>query len=162
MRMWMVPVWCMCDKHLRGEHVELHMLVGTINAGKSLTGYVERGLIDTRLINQRHRCVARELAHRAGVPPADHKSPLPEYNVEPMGEVDVQRNMRELARRCPECRKGIAKLIDVSNITGGGDRVYQSRGKWYVQLSGLVMPGQHATRQKAVSELERLRRELTE
>ena len=38
MRMWMVPVQYMCRKHLLGEHVEHHMLVGSIHKGLSMRG----------------------------------------------------------------------------------------------------------------------------
>ena len=37
MRMWLVPPSHMCRKHLLGEHVELHMLLGTLKKGKSIT-----------------------------------------------------------------------------------------------------------------------------
>jgi hypothetical protein len=30
MRMWMVPPKVMCRKHLLGEHVEIHMLAGSL------------------------------------------------------------------------------------------------------------------------------------
>lgn len=33
MRMWLVPPSHMCRKHLLGEHVELHMLLGTLKKG---------------------------------------------------------------------------------------------------------------------------------
>ena len=38
MRMWMLPPECMCRKHLLGEHVELHMLLGSMRRGKSIEG----------------------------------------------------------------------------------------------------------------------------
>lgn len=38
MRMWMLPPETMCRKHLLGEHVELHMLLGSLRRGKTLTG----------------------------------------------------------------------------------------------------------------------------
>ena len=36
MRMWMIDPTMLCTKHLLGEHVELHMFVGTINKNKKL------------------------------------------------------------------------------------------------------------------------------
>ena len=35
MRMWNVDVTKMCNKHLLGEHVEMHMFVGIIIKGTS-------------------------------------------------------------------------------------------------------------------------------
>lgn len=36
MRMWMLPTAGMCRKHLLGEHVELHMLLGSLRRGKNI------------------------------------------------------------------------------------------------------------------------------
>lgn len=46
MRMWMIDPKKMCNKHLFGEHVELHMFVGIINKNKSLAGYLKNKLIE--------------------------------------------------------------------------------------------------------------------
>ena len=52
-RMWNVSPDVMCRQHLLGEHVEMHMVVGSINRGKSITGYTSNGLLDTRHIQHR-------------------------------------------------------------------------------------------------------------
>ena len=36
MRMWNVDPKLMCNKHLLGEHVEMHMFFGTIQKGISM------------------------------------------------------------------------------------------------------------------------------
>ena len=46
MRMWMIDPKMLCKKHLLGEHVELHMFVGTINKNKKLDGYKKNGLVE--------------------------------------------------------------------------------------------------------------------
>ena len=46
MRMWMVDPRIMCRQHLLGEHVEIHMFVGAISRGKSVKGYLEKGLLE--------------------------------------------------------------------------------------------------------------------
>ena len=99
MRMWKVDVKKMCRKHLLGEHVELHMFVGTILKGISLKGYVEKGLIETSYIFRRHQEIVAEMRRRG----MNHKSPLPEFEIDKMGEIDVEENERELHRRCVEC-----------------------------------------------------------
>lgn len=38
MRMWMVDPATMCDRHLLGEHAEIHMAIGTIAKGRSVAG----------------------------------------------------------------------------------------------------------------------------
>ena len=54
MRMWMIDPTMLCMKHLLGEHVELHMFVGTINKNKKLDGYRKNGLVEIHNIQSRH------------------------------------------------------------------------------------------------------------
>ncbi len=113
MRMWNVPTQYLCRKHLLGEHVEMHMFVGTWNAGKSLNGYVNRGLVEVHNIDKRHDELAKEMLKRG----MQHKSPLPPMDfgiadasyVDQMGQVDIQKSMEELSRRCEDCKARIAK-----------------------------------------------------
>jgi len=48
MRMWMLPPETMCRKHLLGEHVELHMLLGSLRRGKNIDGFLAGKLVDPR------------------------------------------------------------------------------------------------------------------
>jgi len=64
MRMWMVDPQILCRKHLLGEHVEIHMFVGTIFKGKSLAGYVKNNLVQPRSILNRHDELVREFSKR--------------------------------------------------------------------------------------------------
>ena len=54
MRMWMVNPRIMCRQHLLGEHVEIHMFIGTINRRKSVQGYLEKGLLEIHNLYNRH------------------------------------------------------------------------------------------------------------
>lgn len=101
MRMWMVNPKKMCRKHLLGEHVETHMFVGTILAGKSLDGYVENKLVETHNIKKRHKKLAEEIKRRG----YNHHSKLPKFSVKKIGKVDRKDNLKELAKRCKECRE---------------------------------------------------------
>ena len=109
MRMWMVDPKCMCDKHLLGEHVELHMFIGTIKKGVSLQGYVDNGLIETKKIYVRHNELVAEMERRG----MKHKSPLPNVNFEKLPKahfdatVSVEESLAELQRRCPACHEKI-------------------------------------------------------
>ena len=51
----MIDPIMLCNKHLLGEHVELHMFVGTINKGKKLDGYKKNGLVEVHNIRSRHK-----------------------------------------------------------------------------------------------------------
>lgn len=99
--MWGVDPKLLCQKHLLGEHVEMHMFVGTIRKGISMTGYLEGGLVETPLIAFRHAQLAAEMERRG----MNHHSPLPDFAVAPAGKVDSIANLKELARRCPDCAK---------------------------------------------------------
>lgn len=99
MRMWMVNPSAMCRKHLLGEHVELHMLVGAIKHNKSLDGYVEKGLIDTQQITSRHEYISKEITKRG----YKHKSPLVFLHNHPVGKVDIDKSIKDLKERCSDC-----------------------------------------------------------
>lgn len=103
MRMWNVDPSKMCRKHLLGEHVELHMFLGSIKKGTSMVGYIEGGLLEPFHLWDRHDAIIEEMRLRG----YDHQSPLVPtllpQNI-PHGFVDVQANEQELHRRCTECK----------------------------------------------------------
>lgn len=100
MRMWNVTPALMCRKHLLGEHLELHMFVGTIRKGTSIAGYLAHGLLDTSLLQRRHEALVSEM-HRRGY---THKSPMRYKDRLHRGSVDAELNLRELSKRCKDCR----------------------------------------------------------
>lgn len=105
MRMWMVDPKLMCRQHLLGSHVELHMIVGAINKGKSIDGFIKNALIEPQSVREYHQRVVKEMLNRG----YNHKSPLPdfEYTEELFGMVDSVMNLEELAKRCPACAERI-------------------------------------------------------
>lgn len=100
MRMWMVDPRKMCDQHLLGEHVELHMLVGSLRRKKTITGFLEVGLVELHSIRSRHAELVIEMKSRG----FRHASPLPAFRARTAGKINPKQNMRELARRCNACR----------------------------------------------------------
>ena len=101
MRMWNVPTSVMCRKHLLGEHLEMHMFHGCISKGKSLSGYVQNGLVELERIKTRHDELMQEMIVRG----YKHKSPMDFDNNSKGGNVSVIESVIELERRCPECRE---------------------------------------------------------
>lgn len=95
MRLWSSDPRTMCRRHLVGEHVECHMIVGAILKGKSLDGFYAAGLIDTSMIRSRHDLVAAEMRRRG----YSHASPLPEFDDPRRGFL----NKETPQRRCQEC-----------------------------------------------------------
>ena len=110
MRMWNVNPELMCRKHLLGEHVEMHMFLGTLHHGKSLDGYIRKGLVEVHNIKLRHDELVREMVRRGH----QHNSPMEDsILLQKMGSVDVKRSYEELRSRCTECRRRFEKMTDV-------------------------------------------------
>jgi hypothetical protein len=107
--MWMVSPDIMCDQHLLGEHVELHMIAGAMRKKTSIDGYVALGLIEPSSIGLRHARLVEEMNKRG----MDHKSTLGEVDTSYLPEghylarVDSVRSLLELIIRCERCRKKV-------------------------------------------------------
>ena len=114
MRLWLLPCWIMCDKHLAGEHVECHMFVGVINKGIDLTGYFDNGLLEIHSLRQRHDELVEEMIRRGW----NHKSPLPSFQEEIRGHVDKVSNFLELASRCERCRQLLIDCVKENKLCG--------------------------------------------
>lgn len=106
MRMWMLPTAGMCRKHLLGEHVELHMLLGSLRRGKNIEGFLAGGLVDPLGIFARHEELVAEMTRRG----FKHASPLDEHECAALAAVyagraaiDTTSNAHDLRQRCPDC-----------------------------------------------------------
>jgi hypothetical protein len=99
----MVEPALMCRKHLLGEHAECHMFRGSLLKGKSLRGFLEAGLLDSRQLAHRHDELAAEMSYRG----YRHASPLPsDFEVDAAAsDMDRPGSMIELASRCESCRQ---------------------------------------------------------
>ncbi|HUQ50068.1 MAG TPA: pyrimidine dimer DNA glycosylase/endonuclease V [Terriglobales bacterium] len=97
----------MCDQHLLGEHVELHMLVGTLVRKKSVAGFVANKLIEVHNVRRRHKELVTEMTRRG----MKHQSPLPAFRAIKVGKVAIRANLVELARRCERCRAKQGKAV---------------------------------------------------
>lgn len=106
MRMWMVVPERMCDQHLLGEHVEIHMLAGTLARKRSIDGFIAKGLLEPTSMQERHAALVIEMARRG----FRHKSPLSDINLGYLPQaarearVDVAASAAELSARCERCR----------------------------------------------------------
>lgn len=102
MRMWMIDPRKMCRRHLLGEHAEIHMMAGTLLRGRSIDGFLERGLLEPQNARARHDALAAEMTARGFT----HRSPLPKFpRCRLQGTVSRERAEAELFARCPDCRK---------------------------------------------------------
>jgi len=105
MRMWNVDPALLCRQHLLGEHVEMHMFEGCCRRGKSLAGYIGKGLVELGNINNRHDELVTEMERRG----YNHKSPLAAIRAKPEGRVDIAQNIADLCARCPDCRERVRR-----------------------------------------------------
>ena len=96
----MVDPTKMCRKHLLGEHVELHMLVGTLKRGKSIDGFLENRLVEPQNIIKRHKQLVKEMKRRG----YNHQSPISGFRTGIIGKVSKNKSLRELHKRCELCR----------------------------------------------------------
>lgn len=107
MRMWMTPTNKMCDKHLLGEHVEIHMFVGTIKKGISIDGYIKNDLLEPKSIYKKHEEIVKEMKNRG----FNHKSPLPKISFSSKTikghlnhKVNKKKSYTDLLKRCKNCK----------------------------------------------------------
>lgn len=117
MRMWMVNPKIMCRKHLLGEHVECHMFVGTLNQGKSVNGYLRKGLLEIKSLHYRHKELVIEMKKRG----YKHKSELPllqGFKLNPnlfnqIGRRSVNRvkSLQDLVGRCLDCKNQYELMV---------------------------------------------------
>ena len=61
--MWMVNPGVMRNQHMPGEHVELHIIIGTVKRNKSISGYLN-GHAQLGLIIARHAQLVDEMECR--------------------------------------------------------------------------------------------------
>lgn len=101
--MWCVPAEKLCAQHLLGEHVEMHMFAGSIEKGISIEGYILNGLVNPRMIKDRHDELAEEMTKRG----YHHKTPL-DLDCSGFREVPVNGE-DELRKRCPDCLKRLTE-----------------------------------------------------
>lgn len=108
MRMWMLVPNLLCDQHLLGEHVEIHMLVGALKKGKGINGFLRKGLLEPQNAMERHESLTWEMKRRG----MNHASPLPEFECHEIGKVDALESLRELASRCEKCKQRIDNFME--------------------------------------------------
>lgn len=107
MRMWMVDPRGMCRKHLLGEHVELHMIVGSLIKKKQLDGFVDKNCLEMKSLGPRHLALSQEMKRRG----YNHMSPMPEWIRFEASEkvinsrVNHKAALKDLHKRCPECKR---------------------------------------------------------
>ena len=105
----MIDSRMLCNRHLLGEHFEIHQHRHNFVKGHSIEG--RRGQIEPESMSQRHDDLAEEMLSRG----MKHESPyvqpdLSEYDLSGF-TVDRNDSMLDLKARCCECEKRMEKAI---------------------------------------------------
>lgn len=101
----MVDPRIMCNQHLLGEHVELHMLCGHLERGRSIKGYISSNAVEPLSIMERHEELAIEMGRRG----MSHKSPIDRPSLDFLSsediraKVNVEKSKALLIGRCIDC-----------------------------------------------------------
>lgn len=114
--MWMVNPKLLCDKHLLGEHGEMHKFIPTFKKGyrvdKRFSPVVQ---LQFQGYQERHDDIAKEMLARG----MNHKSPLPELpdfeKIYPQyfnDIVDISNSINDLKNRCEKCKHRIGEKND--------------------------------------------------
>jgi 3-methyladenine DNA glycosylase Tag len=111
MRMWMIPPSNLCDKHLLGEHGELHKFIPSFNKKHRIDRRISPIVqIELSSYKKRHYDLSTEMIRRG----FNHKSPLynkdlPDFGYLPKDQfeakVDKTQSYKDLKSRCANCKK---------------------------------------------------------
>ena len=118
MRMWGLNPKYLCNKHLLGEHGELHKFLPSFRKKYQVTNRVIPIVqIELSSYKQRHDALAEEMLNRG----MNHKSPinksdLPDFSYLPdehyNAKVDIENSIKDLKIRCEECKNKIGEAND--------------------------------------------------
>ena len=115
MRMWMIRPELMCNKHLLGEHGELHKFAPSFRKQYSVANRISPVVqIELSSYQSRHDELANEMIRRS----MNHNSPIdvPDFSYLPRehykAEVDVNVSIQDLYTRCDDCKVRIERDLD--------------------------------------------------
>lgn len=123
MRMWMVDPKFMCVKHLLGEHLEIHMFLGTLKRKKSIKGYIEKNCCEPRSFKQRHDDLVEEMIARDY---KGHKTPIKDIDCagvcdlpieQQYWKIDKYNSLSDLVCRCPRCNSIYNKILNITYVS---------------------------------------------
>lgn len=110
MRMWMIKPEKMCNKHLLGEHGEIHKRHHTFVKKYNILGRIYPVVqIEPSSMKIRHDKVAKEMLKRGMNHNSDYEQPDISYLREDLrnAKVNVDISKKDLIERCEKCKKRI-------------------------------------------------------
>lgn len=119
MRMWMIKPELLCNKHLLGEHGEIHKHRHNFVKKHNISGRIHPVVqIEPSSMKVRHDEVAEEMIKRGMKHQSDYEQPDISYLKENLrnAKVDVEISKQDLIERCEECKKRIKNAPIVKGI----------------------------------------------
>ena len=116
--MWLCDTNILCDKHLLGEHVEMHMFLGTLKKGIKVNGYLRNNLFEPSLLFTRHSELAIEMKergfnHNSGLSTLEFMQEFSKLGDDiKWHEINRQKAFNDLLTRCPMCFARYLKIIN--------------------------------------------------
>lgn len=113
MRMWMIDPKLLCQKHLLGEHGEIHKHKHNFEKKHSIKGRISPVvLIEPESMKTRHDELAKEMLRRGYKHQSPYIQPDLSYlaDAERFAKVDMGYNLKDLYNRCEECKNGKGKI----------------------------------------------------
>ena len=109
----------MCNRHLLSEHVEHHMIIGTLKKKKSIAGYVRNNLLEPLSLLERHEELKNEMVRRGLKHKSEIDVDLKQFlNYLPKNiikyKINKKRSFNDLISRCKKCDKNF-KYKDIVN-----------------------------------------------
>jgi len=114
MRMWMINPKLLCNKHLLGEHGEIHKHRHNFVKQHKIKGRIFPVVqIEPMSMGIRHNELAEEMLSRGLNHKSDYEMPSISYlnNAERFARVDIEISYKDLISRCEECKKRIKDTI---------------------------------------------------
>jgi hypothetical protein len=116
--MWMVDPSRMCVQHLRGEHLEIHMFIGSLRKQMNLAGYFQSDCLEPLALSSRHDAIVRELTQRGAM--RKHLSFIDELELQNIlaylprnyltHKIDRVKSTCRLLTRCIRCWKRMEEV----------------------------------------------------
>ena len=110
MRMWMINPELLCNKHLLGEHGEIHKHRHNFEKKHKITKRISPVVqIEPESMEKRHNALAIEMQRRR----YNHQSPYIQPDIsylndnERFAKADLSVSIIDLKNRCPECSSRI-------------------------------------------------------
>ena len=116
MRMWLCDPKILCQKHLCGCHVEMHMFIGFMKRKRKVDGFLRNNCLEPLILKKVHDEMANEMQSRG----YNHKTPLPQNDVDEAisylkenqlnCKIDEDMSLKELISRCDLCKERYESL----------------------------------------------------